>query len=258
MLAATVLAPPPAAAQSASLIGTVLADSTERPLAGAEVAFPTLGRSAHTDSAGNFRIDRLPAGTHALTIRLIGYGQITTALTFGLTERLERDFLLTPRPVKLATVEVDAPPPSRNGRLAEFELRKKVGIGHFLTQELFDRNTGEHFGDLLTQNMPGIRLSNIGVNRFAAASSRGQNSFLKAPSGDEFDRRVGARPDCYVQVIIDGIVRYRSAPDVKLFDINSVAPDQIAAVEYYSAAETPSQFNMTGSACGTLVIWLRS
>ncbi len=38
----------------------------------------------------------------------------------------------------------------------------------------------------------------------------------------------------------------------------AVPPDQIAAVEYYSPAETPSQFNMTGSACGTLIIWRKS
>jgi hypothetical protein len=78
------------------------------------------------------------------------------------------------------------------------------------------------------------------------------------PSGDASDRRQGAMSQCYVQVIVDGIIRYRSQVEEKLFDVNSIAPDQLAGVEYYSGSTTPMQYSSPGTTCGTLIIWTRT
>lgn len=256
LLAMIFASPRVAIAQTASLIGTVLADSTERPLPQAEVAFPTLGRYVRTDSAGNFRIDGLPAGTHALVIRLIGYAPLATTLTFKSADKLERDFMLTVRPVNLAPVEVAGEKPGRY-RLVDFVERKKFGIGHFLTAEVFEENRDHRVGDILASKLPGIITVSIGSSKQAAVSSRGQISLKMMPAGDLMDRRQGAPVACYVNVWIDGIHRYFARKDESLFDLNEFAPDEIAAVEYYAAAETPARFNSSNSACGTLVIWLK-
>ncbi len=60
---------------------------------------------------------------------------------------------------------------------------------------------------------------------------------------------------CFVQVIVDRMVRYNGIQP--LFNINMLEPGTIAGIEYFTTAQMPAQFNGTGSACGTLVIWTR-
>jgi len=77
--------------------------------------------------------------------------------------------------------------------------------------------------------------------------------------GDVTDRMMGAPPACYVQVIMDNIVRYKSAVGEALLDIGLVDAATIDAMEYYSVSQLPVEFNRGGNApCGTLVIWLKS
>ena len=83
-------------------------------------------------------------------------------------------------------------------------------------------------------------------------------SINSMPHGDGADRLMQAKPACYVQIIVDDIVRYGSKPGESLFDIDQIDPSTIAAIEYYSVAQLPLQFNRGGNApCGTLVIWSR-
>jgi hypothetical protein len=43
------------------------------------------------------------------------------------------------------------------------------------------------------------------------------------------------------------------------FDLRSLDPSMIAAVEFYTVATTPSEFNRGGNAlCGPLLIWLQN
>jgi hypothetical protein len=40
--------------------------------------------------------------------------------------------------------------------------------------------------------------------------------------------------------------------------LDTYSPDQVAGIEVYnSPAEIPSMFNMTGSACGVIVVWTK-
>jgi hypothetical protein len=63
---------------------------------------------------------------------------------------------------------------------------------------------------------------------------------------------------CYVQLIVNDRVRYRSAQDETLVNIDQVEPALIEGVEYYTVAQPPPAFNRGNTAsCGTLVLWLR-
>jgi hypothetical protein len=43
-----------------------------------------------------------------------------------------------------------------------------------------------------------------------------------------------------------------------LFDVNSLQPDQIEAVEYYAGpSQTPMEYSTLNAVCGVLVIWTR-
>lgn len=244
-------------AESASLVGTVLADGTERPLASAEVAMPALSRVVRSDSAGNFHIDNIAPGKYVVLVRLIGYAPFATELVFAPRERVERDFLLIVRPVRLAEVDVNAAKPER-GKMSEFERRRKAGLGTFITREVFEKNANHRTGDILAAQAMGLEMLRIGGGKEAVASNRGRSTFKALPYGDDADRRLGAKRACYAQVFVDGSLVYIPEPDRPLFDVNSIPPDQIEAIEFFAGgAQSPPELNPLGATCGTLVIWTR-
>ena len=75
------------------------------------------------------------------------------------------------------------------------------------------------------------------------------------PGGDVMDRQLGAPKACYVQVIIDNISVYQGQPDEPLFNADQVNLLAIAAIEYYTPSNRPSEFKRAGGGpCGSLVI----
>jgi hypothetical protein len=254
LLIACAAIPSAAHAQQATLLGTVLADSTERPLMNAEVSIPSLSLSVRTDSAGNFAIARVTAGRYAVVVRAVGHVPQTETVTFGATDRIERDYYLKRAVTTLAEVEVKAKTTALEPRLAEFEARRKLGLGKFITQDVLEKAEGRKLADVLRTWVPGLRAIPVGSGN-AMASTRGGGGRL--PSGDRVDRMQGATPQCYVQVIVDGLALYRSQPGEKLFDLNTIMPTQLAGVEYHSTSTTPMQFNSMGAPCGTLILWTR-
>jgi hypothetical protein len=75
------------------------------------------------------------------------------------------------------------------------------------------------------------------------------------------DLALGAKQNvCYGTVYWDGVRIYKpnGQPPMPLFDLNSIRPDQIEAIEYYSGpAQTPAKYSDLNSACGVLVIHSR-
>ena len=230
----------------ATFAGVVLADSSERPIANAQVTISGQPMAARTDSAGAFLLAGIPAGRHQVVVRAIGYAEFRTLLTFRAGERQDADLLLTPTVQSLTQVDVTAAKSAsgNNPRIAEFDERKKIGIGHFLTQEYFEKGEGRKLGDLLIAAVPGIRTQTI-LGRRYLSSSRGLIS-------------INLPPRCYPAIIIDDMVLYTSNLNQPLFEIDQIDPSTIAAVEFYTVAQMPQQFNRGGNApCGALVIWSR-
>jgi len=63
---------------------------------------------------------------------------------------------------------------------------------------------------------------------------------------------------CYSLVYIDGQLMNGSREPTEPFDLRSVSPERIEAMEYYAGpAETPMKYSRMGSSCGVLVIWTR-
>ncbi len=62
-----------------------------------------------------------------------------------------------------------------------------------------------------------------------------------------------------MDVYVDGALAFDSTQaENGLFDVNSIPPAQIEAIEVYtSAAQIPAQFNKTSNGCGVMVIWTR-
>ena len=223
------------AARGTLFAGVVYIDSTHTPIADAEVSLPELSLSTRSNERGIFRITEVPSGLHAVIVRKVGFGAMETKLTFN-AGTLQREIFLT-RTTILDSVKVLAQRPV----LKDFEEHKKIGLGKFVTRAQLEGREGRRLGEMLSTLM-GVHITGKGTSAFVAAS-RGPRS-ITAPS-------------CLANVYLDHMLMYGRRGDPP-FDVNSISPEEIEAIEYYgSAATTPLEYSTLNSACGVIVIWTR-
>ena len=253
-----------APAGTASLGGTVMIDPTEKPLPNAEISFTKLGLTVRSDSGGNFVIPGVPAGRHEVAFKLIGYEAITTMLNFLPGQKLEGDFLMKPLVTTLGDVEVKAAAASTapmSLAMVEFEARRKRGGGRFITQDVFEKGENKLMSDLLLTRLPGVHANALGTSGRAMASGRSSvslSTMAQANGLDSYDRAQGAKADCYMQILVNGSIMYQAVDGRPLFDINTINPTTVSGIEFYTTAQTPPQYQSTGSQCGTILIWMRA
>jgi len=246
----------------ATLTGVVVADSSQRVLADVEVAIPSLSLSARSNSRGEFRLSEIPAGTHEVVARRVGYSALAAPVTFGANEEEERRLVLRPLTV-LDSVEVTAT--RTDPRLLDFEDNRRLGLGHFMTREDLDKNIGRKMGDVLSLT-PGLGVVRGGARAYvlskryvvpisAIGTGAKGSTTLWGPS--PLEKLQGMTIGCYAQVWIEGQLMNPGQP-TEPYDVNSIAPDQIEALEYYAGpSQTPSRYAKLNSNCGVLVIHLR-
>jgi hypothetical protein len=242
-----------AADRGAVFTGIVLSDSTRRPIVNAEVALPDLSRSVLTNDKGGFRLGDIPPGDHRVVVRRIGYGALDTRIAFAANRTVEHPVMLSPL-TSLESVIVTA----ERTALPDFEENRRIGLGHFLTRAELAKQEGRRLSDILTQ-VPGVHMVSGTGNRAWLTTNRGIRSLKNIPILDGADIGKGAdQRRCYAQVYIDRMLMYAGKNDEPLFDINTIPPDQIEAIEYYAGpAQTPLKYSVLNSACGVLVIHTR-
>lgn len=104
-----VAAAPAARAQEAGPAGTVtgrVVDETSRPLEGVQVYIIELGRDTRTGAGGTYRLARIPAGSHVLHARLVGYRSQTATVAVAADQAATQDFQLVRDPLNLSAVVV--------------------------------------------------------------------------------------------------------------------------------------------------------
>jgi hypothetical protein len=241
-----------------SVSGLVLADSTELPIAGAVLSVVGTNREVRSDATGRFLLASIPAGAIELRVRAIGFQMSTFSVTVRASVDLELDVMLSQSITTLDTAKVRARRDPLRPWKEDFDERRRIGIGHFIDSASLQKVVGESWVTLLLAQVPGLKRVRYS-SRLALASTRGAISFQLTPDGDPVDRKLGAPKACYVKVIIDNIATYNSGVNEALFDITSIDAEAIAALEYYTVAQLPVQFNRGGSSpCGTLVIWTKN
>ena len=247
------LAVPAAAAQTASLRGRVLTDSTERPIAGVVVSIDELKLQATSDSLGNCLLSGIKPGAHIIMAKRIGFGALATRVRFATGDALEADFLMTPNVQSLPDVKVETKAPVR-AKLQEFEERRIAGAGgRFLTQADFDKRAWSSTADVLRTSVPGLEIRRDGIRPSQAYVVGGR---MQVPGGSWANRGEPPGP-CFAAVVVDGAFVYQGFGEPP-FDINSINPTVIAGMEYYaSAASIPARYNGTRGTCGLMLIWTR-
>ena len=208
-----------------------------RPLANAIVGLSATGLDTRTDSAGRFLLAATPTGTWTLAVQALGYAPRQQSVDLIPGDTVVQVVALVSAQV-MDTVRVRANAMARTvlGRnLVDFDERRKMGFGRFLTQEDFAKAEGENILNLLTSRIPGMRIADTGRRRLV--SSRGSISF--------------SQQQCPIRVIFDGSL------DAAPLNLDSIQPATIAAAEFYTPATLPFQFAFGGSPCGTLLLWSR-
>ena len=257
------------AVAQAELQGRTLADGNRHPLRNAEVAIPKLGLRALSDSLGRYRLAGIPRGEHLIVARAVGFRPDSTVTAFDGDEALVSDVVLKVALNELPTVAVRAATrPVPFGTMAGYEERKAAGIGRFLDRELLAKDRSRRLSDIIASNVPGLTVHRGNGSRAWAASTRTVSTAKcamcptrKGDIVDGPDLAAGAPLACYSDVYLDGILIYDSTarPPPPLFNLNSMTPDEIQAIEVYtSAAQIPAQFNKTAGGCGVMLIWSRT
>ncbi len=217
--------------------GTVL-DSLGRPLPGARVRVD--GDSTAdvvTDEEGFFQLANVPAATHQLVVRAIGYSPLlVTAASEGGTDIHLGALQLGAIPPMLDTVRVVATQITRLQR--EFSERRRVLPGTFLDEEEIAKLPA------LTPGFIASRVSRMQIVQDGPNRHSRRFAFRRAgPTGEEF---------CSPRIFLDG-------QDLR----NDVGMDEVEVylglakrIEVYRAAFAPPQFT-DFNGCGSLVIWTR-
>ncbi|MEW5916824.1 MAG: carboxypeptidase regulatory-like domain-containing protein [Gemmatimonadota bacterium] len=252
----------PALAQSgARIAGRVVQKTTKAGILGAEVKLAPDGRVLVSDSAGYFTFDGVAAGPVLLLVRRIGFA--AESASFAVASNEDLDVLIEMRvvPQLLDTVAVTGrETPLVRAKLAGYYDRKRVGIGKFIDGSELESEAGP-LVDAIVIRTPGSKrvrarfgaIGWIATTRDAGARPQGTANM------DDVDRRLGADPKaCYPDVWLDGIKLYSSNSGMRLFDVNSIPANAIAAIEFYvGAARIPVQYNSSNSNCGVLLLWLK-
>ncbi len=246
--------------KTATFAGMVT-DSTSKPIAGVEVTLPDLGKAVVTNDQGAFVLRDVPAGAQRVLARHVGYGPVESQLTFVGGQTAQRHITMT-RSTTLDSVVVTEK--AVDHQLDDFEMNRKLGLGHFLTRAELAPQEGRSTAAALT-TLPGIKVYTVGPygwvgsGRKSVTSLQGGGGMLKLDPSDVAKR--APLWDCYALVYVDDHLVFRAMKIGQpptwepLFDINSIPVAEIEAIEYYaSAAQTPTRYATLNSQCGVLVI----
>jgi hypothetical protein len=261
--------------RSARFSGVVVTDSTREPIIGAEVSLPDAGKTAVTDGRGTFSIAGIPAGEHRIRVRRIGFGAADARLTFGAGDSVYRRVVLG-RAITLETVTVSEKRTQRE--MPGFDDNRRLGLGQFMTRAELARYDGMKLAGVL-QQLSGVAFVNGSTGSAWLTSKRApaplcppgpvgdpdhptqtgrcfQSHGFYIPERQEASR--GIKAACYALVYLDGMLMNGAKEPTEPFDVNSIAPEQIEAMEFYAGpSQTPLEYSRMGSNCGVLVIWRR-
>lgn len=214
--------------------GTVMGNDG-RAVPEAQVLVLGLSAGTRTAEGGGFELGGLPAGTHTVEIRAIGYAR-RRELVDLLPDRPARlEVTLTRIAVTLPEIAVTAEDPGQT----EFDQRRRFagGGGSFLDEEDIARRNPLRTEDLF-RSVPGFSVVPSGGFDYRIVSTRGP----------------GASGQCSPDVFLDGS---RITLDPAMGGGLPVNPQELYGIEAYpSGAFAPAQYS-SQSSCGVVLIWTK-
>lgn len=227
-------------AQVTGMIDGVVTDTSLAPISAARVSLNGTNIAVSTLASGRFRIENLPAGLYILSVARMGYEPSLTTLRLAAGDTLRPAYALIPSGTVLGAVRVTGTRSSATKQ--EFEDRRALGRGAFMTEEEIDRRNSARTTELLRT-----------FNTIEVAAPIGSRS-ASAPQYFAVSRRKGSRGGpCVMTILVDG------NPMPTPYDLEELpSPKEIMGIEVYpGAASIPPQWLRWDSGCGLVVIWTR-
>jgi TonB-dependent SusC/RagA subfamily outer membrane receptor len=107
-----------------AIAGTVTASQSNEPIEGVAILIEGTQLGATTNAAGGYRIANVPAGTHTLSARRLGYARITRQVTVGDDATATVNFALEKTATSLDQIVVTRTPEDQTKR----ELGNAIGV----------------------------------------------------------------------------------------------------------------------------------
>jgi len=216
--------PAPLRRGTARLAGRVLG-TDGRPVASAQVIVHGTGLADTTDADGAFALAGLPAGSHTLEARAIGFTPVRVPVDLAAERSRTTDVAFDTQATRLDAVTIFGRT-TRRTDLTEFTERSRGGFGNFVTAADIARRVTYDLPDVL-RTVPGVRvLPSVGVDTYV---------FVR---------------DCVPAVFLNGMEIYEGARMLT----SIITPADVAGIEVYnSVAEVPVEYRR--GSCGSIVIW---
>ncbi len=205
------------------VVGRVLDQESGRPIEGVTVALAPTAQQAETDAHGRFEITDVSTGALLLQVRRVGYRpRVDTIAAFpGVTVDVELTLATAALPLDPITIVARSP-----FLVARGFYRRAGGSGWQANRtaiEAVDPRELERMFDPVA----GVRVERDRFGGTVLTSRRGRR--------------------CVFGVFIDGM----RAPG---FDINSLPPDAVEALEVYQGLNIPPEYSHS---CGAVLIWMQ-
>jgi hypothetical protein len=220
-----------AAARAAGVIDGVVTDTGLVSLAGTTISMLGSTISVATGPNGRFRVLQVPAGDYIVIARHVGFRPVSMPVTVAGSDTLRLAFMLDRLETVLNPVTVTTP--LRSPRMAEFDARRALGEGEFLTQADIEKRSSVMTTELL-RTFRSLKVS-------------------KKPKSGEMFAGSYRTPSCPMQIVVDGVVM-PTGYDIELLP----SPKELAGIEVYAGPATiPLEFKGYGRSCGVVLVWTR-
>lgn len=229
---------PRSGAPSGTIDG-VVTDTNLVPLRGAFVSILSSRIRVGTGPNGRFLITNVPVGQYLLVVKRGGYRPTSAVVEVHAADTLRLSYTLANAPTTLDPVIVNEK--AVTARMAEFEQRRRIGVGQFMTEQQIEQHNPtyatELFRRFMSVNVSPSRTSSL-TEYFALSNREGANPTLGA---------------CPMAVFVDRV------PMPTPFNLDLLpSPRELAGIEVYSGSATiPPQFNAMNNGCGVILVWTR-
>jgi Carboxypeptidase regulatory-like domain len=230
-----------ATGEAPKVFGTIdgaVTDSNLVPIHAAFVSILGTNIRVGTGPNGRFRIVRVPAGRYLVVVKRVGYRPTSGVVEVPASDTLRLSYTLE-QVTELEAVRIVEQ--SASARMGEFEARRRVGWGEFMTADEIEQRNSVFATELFR------KFTSINVSPSRTSSMTEYYPLSKREGGT---LSLGA---CPMQVYVDQVAM--PSP----FNLDLLPPPRdLAGIEVYSGASTtPPQFSGFNRGCGVILVWTK-